>query len=176
MSRRSCALRFLYVKLSFFFLKLAPYLWSGPDSTLCGEEKFSGFSLGNDRENVWRRKNFGVFHQFSAFSIIFSGAMKNFGIRPRDNLGKFKVALAKLVGSMAPLDAVPPQGGAVAAAAKRAHARARAHRQRFIDAVRRAHRRRRSRWQSFFLTARGPRRHDCGPWLGADRYASHHLS
>ena len=59
-------------------LKLALYLWSGPDSTLCGEEKISGFSLGNDRENVWRRKNFGVFHQFSAFFIIFRGAKKKF--------------------------------------------------------------------------------------------------
>ena len=64
-----------------------------------------------------------------------------------------KVVGATLVGSMAPLDAVSPEGGAVAAATERAHVRARAHRQRFFDAVRRAHRRRRSRWQSFFLTA-----------------------
>ena len=66
---------------------------------------------------------------------------------------RVKVVGATLVGSMAPLDAVSPEGGAVAAATERAHVRARAHRQRFFDAVRRAHRRRRSRWQSFFLTA-----------------------
>ena len=51
---------------------------AGPDNVLCGEEKFSAFSSGNDRENVWRRKIFGVFHQFSAFFIIFRGARKIF--------------------------------------------------------------------------------------------------
>ena len=66
---------------------------------------------------------------------------------------RVKVVVASYPGVHAAMALFQPEGGVVAAAAERTHARARAHRQRFIDAVRRAHRRRRSRWQSFFLTA-----------------------